>query len=206
MSVTAGGPVSPQGHLWPSSTVNFGWFVVIESLKTFHIKIDWNCNFVGLLYYPLWLQLILAHSGQHFLLLKAIMHQKLLSVINAYDLDLWPEINRAHPQLMRSLDLKFHDYRWKGKEIMQRKWFLVIRALWPWLLTSKSIEHILNSIGFSVWSFVMKGVKGKQLCVITIFSSQCIISLWSWPVTFWLQNQYGTSSTHEESVCEVSWL
>ena len=28
VSVTAGGPVSPRGHTKPSSTVDFGWFVV----------------------------------------------------------------------------------------------------------------------------------------------------------------------------------
>ena len=32
------------------------------------------------------------------------------------------------------------------------------------LLTSKSIGHILDSWGVCVWSFMMIGVKGKQLC------------------------------------------
>ena len=32
------------------------------------------------------------------------------------------------------------------------------------LLTSKSIGHILDSWGVSMWSFMMIGVKGKQLC------------------------------------------
>ena len=44
VSVTAGGPRSPRGHMQPSSTVDFGWFVVFESIKIFRIKIDWKCN------------------------------------------------------------------------------------------------------------------------------------------------------------------
>ena len=40
------------------------------------------------------------------------------------DLDLWPfdlKINRAHPWLMGSLHVKFHDDRCKGKAVMRRK-------------------------------------------------------------------------------------
>ena len=33
VSVTAGGPVSPLGHMESSSTVDFRWFVAIESKK-----------------------------------------------------------------------------------------------------------------------------------------------------------------------------
>ena len=40
--------------------------------KIFRIKIDWNCNFVGLLYHHFWLQLVFALSGQHFQLLKPV--------------------------------------------------------------------------------------------------------------------------------------
>ena len=64
------------------------------------------------------------------------------------DLDLWPfdlKIYRAHPCLMGSLHVKFHDDKCKGKAVMHRKPFLVIYALWPWpltFLTSKSIGHI----------------------------------------------------------------
>ena len=43
------------GHMLPSSTVDFGWFVAFESIKIFSIKIDRNCNFVGLLHHPFWL-------------------------------------------------------------------------------------------------------------------------------------------------------
>ena len=51
------------------------------------------------------------------------------------DLDLWPfdlKIYRAHPWLMGSLHVKFHDDRCKGKAVMRRKPFSVIYALWPW--------------------------------------------------------------------------
>ena len=37
--------------------------VEFESIIIFRIKIDWNCNFVGLLHYPFWLKLDLALSG-----------------------------------------------------------------------------------------------------------------------------------------------
>ena len=83
------------------------------------------------------------------------------------DLDLWLfdiKIYRAHPCLMGSLHVKFHDNRCKGKAVMRRKPFSVIYALWPWLLTSKSIGHILASWGVCIWSFMMICVKGKQLC------------------------------------------
>ena len=54
---------------------------------------------------------------------------------------LWPwpfdlKIYRAHPCLMGSLNVKFHDDRCKGKAVMHRKPFSVIYALWPWPLTS----------------------------------------------------------------------
>ena len=71
VSVTAGGSRSPRGHLKPSSTVDFGWFVAFESIKIFRVKIDCNCNFVGLLHvihvhHPIWLKLDLTLLGHHF--------------------------------------------------------------------------------------------------------------------------------------------
>ena len=56
------------------------------------------------------------------------------------DLDLWPfdlKIYRAHPRLMGSLHVKFHDDRCKGKAVMRRKPFSVIYASWPWPLDLK---------------------------------------------------------------------
>ena len=98
---------------------------------------------------------------------KAVMRRKPFSVIYA----LWPwpldlKIYRAHPCLMGSLHVKFHDDRCKGKAVMCRKPFSVIYAVTLTfdLLTSKSIGHILASWGVCMWSFMMIGVKGKQLC------------------------------------------
>ena len=67
---------------------------------------------------------------------KTVMRRKPFSVIYA----LWPwpfdlKIYRAHPCLMGSLHVKFHDDRNKGKAVMHRKPFSVIYALWPWPLT-----------------------------------------------------------------------
>ena len=56
------------------------------------------------------------------------------------DLDLCPfdpKINRAHPQLIGSLCVKFHNDRCKGIAIMRHKSFSVINALWPWPLDPK---------------------------------------------------------------------
>ena len=96
------------------------------------------------------------------------------------DLDLWPfdlKIYRAHPCLMGSLHVKFHNDTCKGKAVMRGKPFSVIHALWPWPLTLKSIGHILASWGVCMWSFMMIGVKGKQLCAGIIFSNLCIVTL-----------------------------
>ena len=43
---------------------------VLRAWKIFRIKIDWNCNFVGLLHHPFWLQLVMTLSGNHFQLLN----------------------------------------------------------------------------------------------------------------------------------------
>ena len=45
---------------WPSSTVDFGWFVVFWLHQLFRVKINWKSNLVGLLYHPFWLYLIFA--------------------------------------------------------------------------------------------------------------------------------------------------
>ena len=64
VSVTASGPVTPLGHMKPRSTVDFCWFVVFESIKLFRVTVlVWNCNFVGWLHHPFWLQLVLARFG-----------------------------------------------------------------------------------------------------------------------------------------------
>ena len=80
------------------------------------------------------------------------------------DLDLWPfdtKIHRAHPRLVGSLCMTFHDNKCKGKAIMRHKPFSVINTLCHWPLT---MWHILGSWGVFVWSFIKIGVKEKQLC------------------------------------------
>ena len=55
-----------------------------------------------------------------------------------HDLDRWPfdpKINRAHPWLMGSKCMKFHDHRWITKSVMVRKPFSNIDNPWPWPLT-----------------------------------------------------------------------
>ena len=55
-----------------------------------------------------------------------------------HDLDLWPfvpEINRAHPWLMGSKCMKFHDHRWITESVMVRKTFTINHAAWPWPFT-----------------------------------------------------------------------
>ena len=54
-----------------------------------------------------------------------------------HDLDLWPfdpNINRAHPWLMESNCMKFHDHRWITGSVMAWKPFSIINAPWPWPL------------------------------------------------------------------------
>ena len=88
MSVTASGPRSLLGHMLPSSTVDFSWFVAFKSIKIVRVKIDWNCNFVGLLHHPIWLKLDLALWSITFqlfeLLCKAKDHWRGFSTRNAH--------------------------------------------------------------------------------------------------------------------------
>ena len=76
---------------------------------------------------------------------------------------LWPlfhKINRAHQSLIRSRCLKFHDKRWITQIDLVRKPFSIINIPWP---LPKSIGHILDSWGASVWSFVIIGGLQSQL-------------------------------------------
>ena len=73
-------------------------------------------------------------------------------------------LDTVHPWLRRSVPVKFCDHGCKGKAVMRRKPFPEINALWPWPLTLKSIGHILASWRVFMWSFMMIGVKGNQLC------------------------------------------
>ena len=55
-----------------------------------------------------------------------------------HDLDRWPfdpKINRAHPWLMVSKCMKFHDHRLITESVIVRKPFSNNHAPWPWPLT-----------------------------------------------------------------------
>ena len=83
-----------------------------------------------------------------------------------HDLDLWPfdlKINRAHPWLMVSKCMKFHDHWLITESVIVRKPFSNNHAPWPWPLTLKSIGHILDSWWVSVWSFMIIGWLQSQL-------------------------------------------
>ena len=65
----------------------------------------WSVMIIG------WLQSQLS-SGNHF------------QITMRHDLDLWPfdpKINRAHPWLMGSKCMKFHDHRWITESVIVRK-------------------------------------------------------------------------------------
>ena len=69
----------------------------------------WSFMIIG------WLQSQLS-SGNHF------------QITMRHDLDLWPfdpKINRAHPWLMGSKCMKFHDHRWITESVIVRKPFSV---------------------------------------------------------------------------------
>ena len=102
------------------------------------------------------------------------------------DLDRWPfdlKIYRAHPWLMVSLHVKFHANKCKKESSYAPETifsYLCIVTLTFDLLTSKSIGHIFASWGVCMWSFMMIGVKGKQLCARNHFQlfMHCDIDLW----------------------------
>ena len=94
VSVTAGGPRSPRGHMQPTSTVDFGWFVAWESIKIFRVKIDRNCNFVGLLHHPFWLKLLSVLFGFVFQLLS-------------FAKDHWRGFNTRNAHMVHIVNLKW---------------------------------------------------------------------------------------------------
>ena len=94
------------------------------------------------------------------------------------NLTFWPKYQWAHPQLIESLCMKFHDDRYKGKAILQHKPFSVINAWWPWPLDpeiNRAHPRLMGGLCMKFhddWCkgkaimrvFMMIGVKGKQLC------------------------------------------
>ena len=133
----------------------------------------WNFMIIG------WLQSQLS-SGNHF------------QITMRHDLDLWPfdpKINRAHPWLMGSKCMKFHDHRWITESVIVGNHFQITMRhdldLWPfdpkinrahpWLMGSKSMKfHDHRWITESV--IVRKPFSNNH-------------APWPWPLTFWPQNQ-----------------
>ena len=119
---------------------------------------------------------------------------------------LWPfdlKIYRAHPWLMGRLHVKFHDDRCKGKAVMRREPFfsnLCIVTLTFDLLTSKSIGHILASWEVCMWSFMIIGVKGKQLCAGNHFQEftgmHCDLDLWPFDLKIYRAHPWLIGSLH----------
>ena len=132
-----------------------------------------------------------------------------------------------------------------------QKPFSIIRVLWPWPLTPKSIGIIIDSWEIYLASFMTKGEIQAVICPETIINHQSPITLtfdldpkinrghpsfigsisgkfhdymcntgsnmvwkpfsiyrllWPWPLTFWPQNQKGSSLIHGKHFWEVSWL
>ena len=61
--VDQGVPEGTCNQVLRSTSVDLKRF---ESIKIFCVKIDRNCNFVGLLHHPFWLELLLALLGHYF--------------------------------------------------------------------------------------------------------------------------------------------
>ena len=124
-----------------------------------------------------WLQSQLS-SGNHF------------QITMRHDLDLWPfdlKINRAHPWLMVSKCMKFHDHWLITESVIVRKPFSNNHAPWPWPLD-------LEINRAHPWLMVSKCMKFHDHWLITEsvivrkpFSNNH--APWPWPLTFWPQNQ-----------------
>ena len=100
----------------------------------------------------------------HKLITESVIVRKPFTINHA--LELWPfdlGIYRAHPWLMGSKCMTFHGNRWITGSVIVWKPFSIINAPWTWSLTSKSIGHILDSRGASVWSFMTIGGLQGQL-------------------------------------------
>ena len=131
----------------------------------------WSFMIIG------WLQSQLS-SGNHF------------QITMRHDLDLWPfdlKINRAHPWLMVSKCMKFHDHRLITESVIVRKPFSNYHAPWPWPFDLK-----INRA--HPWLMVSKCMKFHDHRLITEsvivrkpFSNNH--APWPWPLTFWPQNQ-----------------
>ena len=88
VSATAGRPKSPRGHIYPSSTVDFGWFVAFEEHKIFRV-LNFIETVILWIYYtiPFGFYIVLALFGITFHLFKLLClaedHWRGLSTRNA---------------------------------------------------------------------------------------------------------------------------
>ena len=175
-----------------------------------------------------WLQSQLS-SGNHF------------QITMRHDLDLWPfdlKINRAHPWLMVSKCMKFHDHRLITESVIVRKPFSnksILKVLLKQYrsptdpnkfksATIISVDHFQITMrhDLDLWPFDLKINRAHPWLMVSkcmkfhdhwLITESVIVrkpfsnnhAPWPWPLTFWPQNQYGTSLTHGEQVYEVSW-
>ena len=57
--------------------------------QNFYVKIDWKCNFMGLLHHPFWLYLNLALSGNHFQRLKPLVWLRVTDEGSLPEMRIW---------------------------------------------------------------------------------------------------------------------
>ena len=138
----------------------------------------WSFMIIG------WLQGQLS-SGNHF------------QTTMRHDLDLWPfdpKINRAHPWLMGSKCMKFHDHRWITESVIVRK--LVWRTD---RLTDRQTDGQTECKPIVPSGFTGGGLINRQVC--SFFPCFCYRSHTPW--TVWgLYNQNWICTTNNEFFCK----
>ena len=72
----------------PDSTVDLGWFVAFESIKIVRVKIDWTCNFDGLLH-PFSLSLIWHFGGSLFNFLNYFVWLRITDEGSVPEMPIW---------------------------------------------------------------------------------------------------------------------
>ena len=121
------------------------------------------------------------------------------------NLDLWPndlKINRGHLLVWPSLHIKFKDHGCRQCQVITRTSFSGSRSLWPWPLTWKSIGVIYWSLPASMSSLRAMGEGNVELSLGQDFRVQ---GRWlrPWPLKWWPQNQWGSSTGHPQPPSKV---
>ena len=79
--------LNSRGHMLPSSTVDFGWFVAFDSINIFRVKIDWNYGvFFCFLHHPICLQLHLVFLSSLFTCLNVLVWLRITDEEYSYGL------------------------------------------------------------------------------------------------------------------------